>query len=139
MGALAAKYLFLVGLYAFVVWVVREVVVGLREAAGAPRRERKPGARARGARLVVGNREVALPGRGELVIGRGPESDLRVADAFASSRHCVVAGDGRRWWVRDLGSRNGTKVNGEAVVERELRDGDRLEVGGTTIVFRAGA
>jgi CheY-like chemotaxis protein len=64
------------------------------------------------------------------VLGRHAECDRRFADPLISRRHCelfVVLDD---VWVRDLGSRNGTWVNGERLrCPRRLEDGDRLDIG----------
>ncbi len=71
-----------------------------------------------------------------VVIGRSRTCDLCVPSADASRRHCEVAGDGREYVIRDLGSRNGTFVNGERLIrERRLRPGDRIEIGSHTITF----
>src|SRR5690606_24745029 len=74
----------------------------------------------------------------EHVIGRAQDSALVLTDELVSRQHAVVARDGERWTVRDLGSKRGTKV-GETTVDRAgktLGDGDDLVVGGTTLVFR---
>src|SRR5262249_28064654 len=64
------------------------------------------------------------------LIGRNPACHLRPASVMVSGRHCALWV--RSGWtaVRDLGSTNGTFLNGERVAdERELHDGDRLQVG----------
>jgi len=84
-----------------------------------------------------GVRPVALKGE-RITIGADPSSDVYIADDGAvSGLHAVVENYGARWTVRDLGSRNGTQVNGERVLgERALRPGDELRVGSTRLVFR---
>jgi serine/threonine protein kinase len=68
---------------------------------------------------------------GACVIGRAPECDFRIAaDRKVSRRHCVIV-DGT---VRDLGSRNGTIVNGQSCDTAELHDGDELLIGDTTVL-----
>src|SRR5438128_12203630 len=63
------------------------------------------------------------------VVGRHPDSDHRVSDPTISRRHCAFSVRGGRVWVEDLGSRNGTLLNGEPLTEaRPLRDGDRLDL-----------
>jgi len=58
-------------------------------------------------------------------------------DASVSRLHAVVENYGAGWAVRDLGSRNGTYVNGERIVsERALRSGDQLRIGNTRMIFR---
>jgi pSer/pThr/pTyr-binding forkhead associated (FHA) protein len=70
-------------------------------------------------------------GPGEFVFGRGPECHVRPNSELVSRQHCLlrVRNDGHLS-VRDLGSANGTLVNGDRVLgERELNDGDKLQVG----------
>jgi predicted component of type VI protein secretion system len=64
------------------------------------------------------------------VIGRNPKCHLRPASVAVSTRHCAIWQKGERVIVRDLGSSNGTFVNGQRVHDRkEIQDGDRLQVG----------
>ncbi len=63
-------------------------------------------------------------------IGRDPGNDVVLRDDFASVRHAVVSQDGDGWWVEDVGSTNGTFVNGDRLARRTmLHFGDELEVG----------
>ncbi len=67
---------------------------------------------------------------GEYYIGRGAECQIRPDSEWVSRQHCLlrVADDGA--YLRDLGSRNGTLINGELIQgERRLADGDRIQVG----------
>ena len=76
------------------------------------------------------------PVTGTTVIGRGAEADLQLTDTGVSRRHAelrVVAG---ALEVHDLGSTNGTYVNGRRVQAASLRDGDRVTVGTTELVVR---
>jgi diguanylate cyclase (GGDEF)-like protein len=76
----------------------------------------------------------------DLVIGRAPGSGFRLDDPGVSRQHCRVWRDGAVWRLRDLGSTNKTFVNGEAVAEAELADGDRIGIGDTVFKFvRAGS
>jgi len=73
-----------------------------------------------------------------LVIGRDPQvSGLVLVDPAVSARHCSVEvdGDSGAFRVTDLGSRNGTFVNGEKVTERSLAEGDKIFVGETVLRF----
>ncbi len=76
-----------------------------------------------------------------VTIGKVTEADLRVSDDPALSRlHAVVERVGGGWCVRDLGSRNGTFVNGVRVwSQKALHGGDEIKVGGTRLVFRSGS
>jgi hypothetical protein len=70
------------------------------------------------------------------VIGRGAEADLRLADTGVSRAHAEVLLDGPEVRLTDLGSTNGTLVNGRRISAAVLVDGDRIEVGATPLVFR---
>jgi len=74
-------------------------------------------------------RLVELPPAGSFVVGRAPGSDLVLDEGRVSREHAVITTENGRAEVRDAGSRNGTKLNGETVTEAELHDGDRLEIG----------
>lgn len=102
-----------------------------------------------GAPLVVPLRQRSvLVGRPSVSRNIRPQVDCG-ADSGVSRRHCQLTSDGRRWWVEDLQSANGTYVAGPgeplpstpliAGQRRELQDGDRLFVGGWTrlVVRRA--
>jgi hypothetical protein len=70
-----------------------------------------------------------------VVIGRSRECDLRVADGNASRRHAEVVQEGTSYLVVDLGSTNGTELNGRRITREELADGDRITIGATDLVF----
>ena len=72
---------------------------------------------------------------GTVRIGRGDENEILLADRSVSRAHAVVAVDGSEPIVRDLGSTNGTFVNGERVRTRGLRNGDELKFGNTHMRF----
>ena len=71
-------------------------------------------------------------------VGKHEANDVPLPpDETASRLHAVLERYPTGWCVRDLGSRNGTWVNGERVWQvRRLRDGDRLLLGRTSLVFR---
>ena len=75
-----------------------------------------------------------------LVIGRGEESDLRINDPGISRRHAEIRISGADSQVTvsvvDLGSTNGTQVNGRRVQQAMLHDGSQIVLGGTTVVVR---
>ena len=75
--------------------------------------------------------------RDPVVIGRLSTNDVVLSDPNVSRRHAEVRRRGNEFIVVDLGSTNGTKVNGAGVRERRLADGDDITVGGTHIRFEA--
>ncbi|KZE93832.1 FHA domain-containing protein FhaA [Agromyces sp. NDB4Y10] len=83
---------------------------------------------------VDGRRYPLLKGR--TVIGRGSEADVTLDDAGASRRHVEVQWDGQRARLRDLGSTNGTQLNGAPVKEAVLEPDSVISIGRSRIVFR---
>src|SRR4051794_10987504 len=67
-------------------------------------------------------------------IGRHDECLIRIRSAQVSRRHCELYEDGQRLMLRDLGSSNGTYVNGKRVLgQQPLKAGDVLTIGGVTL------
>jgi predicted component of type VI protein secretion system len=72
-----------------------------------------------------------------VTVGRGVDNDVELADPEVSSVHAAFDRVGGGWTVRDLGSRNGTYVNGELLAgERVLRRGDEVRAGRSRLVYR---
>ena len=80
---------------------------------------------------------VVLLDRPVTVVGRGADADLRLPDTGVSRAHAEVRVDGDEVRVVDLKSTNGTLVNGQRVREAALRDGDRLDIGATGLIYRS--
>lgn len=79
---------------------------------------------------------VRLSEAGEVILGRSPSCELPLPSAEASRRHAAVLRHESGWVVRDLGSTNGTFVNGHRLEgEHRLRPGDRIEIGGVPVTF----
>lgn len=74
--------------------------------------------------------------RARTVIGRGGDADITIADAGSSRKHVEILWDGERAMMRDLGSTNGTKVNGEKLREARLPTDSTITIGRTDLVFR---
>lgn len=68
-------------------------------------------------------------------VGRDPDNDLCVDGDGMSRQHCVIEPHESGWILRDLGSRNGTFVNGARISEHLLLDGDRIRLGSTEMAF----
>jgi hypothetical protein len=73
--------------------------------------------------------------RGSNIIGRGQDASFRLADTSVSRRHVDVYFDGQSAVLHDLGSTNGTTVNGSSVQTWQLADGDVIHIGHSTVVF----
>jgi pSer/pThr/pTyr-binding forkhead associated (FHA) protein len=77
-----------------------------------------------------GQKREILAAKDDFLIGRGPDCDLRLNAAAISRHHCLLRLRGDDVVVLDLGSSNGTYVNGQRVrSQTSLHDGDRLSVG----------
>ncbi|MDQ3032136.1 MAG: response regulator [Myxococcota bacterium] len=74
-------------------------------------------------------------GTARAVIGRGTGSDVTIEDSLVSREHAVISRDESGWMVRDLGSRNGTFVNGRRVDVERLRYGDRMVIGQSVLLL----
>jgi hypothetical protein len=70
------------------------------------------------------------------VIGRGSDADITVDDTGISRKHVEISWDGSRAQVADLGSTNGSKLNGERVTRATLAPDSVIQIGRTTIVYR---
>jgi pSer/pThr/pTyr-binding forkhead associated (FHA) protein len=148
---LILKIAFLVLLYAFILYVVRSAT---RDIGGAPQESIILGAaEAAELRAEYGVQEQAraaarfliLDGPGKrkgdtieltaaTVLGRDRRSDVRLDDdEFASAQHARIEPRSDGTWVEDLGSTNGTFVNGERITAERLKTGDVVRVGQTEL------
>ncbi|MBC7247291.1 MAG: FHA domain-containing protein [Actinobacteria bacterium] len=138
------RYAFLFLLYVFVLLVARTIYRELspgREAQGERRPARKVSGK-RGPFLLLAEREgrrrrVDWDASREMLIGRAPECSLCLQDEFASNLHAKLYQVEGRFYIEDLGSTNGTYVNGRRInYPTELRGGDSIKVGNTLMEFR---
>jgi hypothetical protein len=155
---LAAKALLLLLLFAFIYAVVRRSIGDLRKIPDDEPFE--PGRDARGAgrgagrgayaprsdgasELIVEDSDILAPetrfpvGNGATSIGRSSVSDIVLrSDDYASGRHARLTRHGGLLYVEDMGSTNGTFVNGRKTVgATPLRDGDTVRIGSTTFRY----
>ncbi len=72
----------------------------------------------------------------ETTIGRSKDCDIQLADANVSRKHAEVRQEGAAYWAIDLDSTNGMEVNGRRQKRAKLRQGDRITLGSTELVFR---
>ncbi|MEM9467376.1 MAG: DUF3662 and FHA domain-containing protein [Actinomycetota bacterium] len=89
--------------------------------------------------LHLSNGQQVVLGEYRLTLGRLPECTITFDDTNVSREHAEIRPDGDGFVIADLGSTNGTSVNGAAISQRRLDDGDVVSLGGTTsFEFRAG-
>ena len=69
-------------------------------------------------------------------IGRAEENQIQIASSNLSRKHAVIRAVPGGFSITDLGSQNGTFVNGDRITERRLADGDTIELGSVRFVFR---
>lgn len=124
---LFGKILFLGLLYLFLFAAVR-AGIGIVRTGGARTQPKGLGLTVvRGPKEIVG---ITLPMAGALVVGRSPDADLVIADDFVSSIHLKVTPSAEGAIVEDLGSTNGTLVNGQpATRPLAVSVGDLIEIG----------
>lgn len=98
-------------------------------------REGHGGAGAGSIVLPSGDRFVL--GESIVTIGRLPDSTITLEDPNVSRQHAEIRPSGTGFVLADLGSTNGTRVNGQRISERTLSDGDEMTFGSTTFRFEA--
>ena len=129
------KVVFVAGLYVFLFFVAKAIRGHI-----VTDRTRRPEASESVPTLVVTAAEGSgrtIEVRRPIVVGRGSNVDVTLEDAFASDRHARFDTADGRLFVHDLGSTNGTMVNGERVTERTaLSRGDAVTIGGTIMEVR---
>lgn len=89
-------------------------------------------------RLTEGSGRQHQLAHGVTVLGRGDSAQVRLDDSAVSREHCRIWWDGQRAVLQDLGSTNGTSVNGERVSEWQLADGDVISLGQSLVIARFG-
>ena len=96
----------------------------------------QPAAGTRNVRLVSADGRTYPVAIGSTVIGRGDQATLRLPDVGISRRHARIDFDGGQVILTDLGSTNGTMVNGQRISAVALNPGDMIQIGTTTLTFR---
>jgi hypothetical protein len=155
--AVALKFGFLAVLYLFLLWMARSALKDLRRTmpdgavAGRAAYEGATGLHAAGAAGVNGDAgsprlrvatAAGLPSgaaydlSGGALLGRGDQADIVLEDSFASTRHARLIPQGDVIVLEDLGSTNGTYLNGESLHGAQpLHPGDRIRIGDSEFVF----
>ncbi len=154
--AVALKFGFLAVLYLVLLWVVRSALRDLRrgtgdaytgpsadyeDATGMHRASAALGVEGGAPKLRVRTGAGLAPGSAYdlsdgALLGRGDQADIRLEDGFASSRHARLIPQGDVMVLEDLGSTNGTYLNGEPVRgPQPLHAGDRIRIGDSEFSF----
>lgn len=87
--------------------------------------------------LILPNGDRFVLGESVVTIGRMPDSVITLEDPNVSRNHAEIRPSGQGFVLADLGSTNGSKINGTKVSERVLQDGDELTFGATSFRFEA--
>jgi pSer/pThr/pTyr-binding forkhead associated (FHA) protein len=90
----------------------------------------------RQARLITSDGRQFAVAIGSTIIGRGEGAQVRLADVGISRQHARLDFDGTRVVLSDLGSTNGTTVNGNRINAAALQHGDVVQLGTTSLTFR---
>jgi hypothetical protein len=159
--AVALKFGFLIVLYLFLVWMARSALKDLRSPArgrevappvdyedatgmhvasaglGAPPRDGAQGPPKLRVHTAAGLRSGSAYDLSDgALLGRGDGADIRLEDAFASTRHARLVPEGDVIVLEDLGSTNGTYLNGEPLRgPAPLHIGDRIKIGDSEFSF----
>ena len=148
--AVGLKFGFIAVLYLFLLWVARSALKDLRGTMGQPDYEEATGMHPAGAALAGPSGDPRLRVErgaglragsaydisGGALLGRSDQADIPLEDSFASSRHARLVPHGDAVVLEDLGSTNGTFLNGDAVTgPQPLHDGDRIRIGDTEFTF----
>ena len=154
--AVLLKFGFLAVLYLFLLWVVRSARKDLRNravgdlVAESPSEGLRREARAAEYDMRAGVRPslqvVAALGQqpghvidlnGGATLGRSPGSDIRIDDPFASSAHARIFPRGQFMYIEDMGSTNGTYLNGRKLQSpQQLKVADRIRIGDTEYQYQ---
>ena len=113
------------------------LIMGGPAAAGAGPTEVLPAAGGAELRILGGPDQghTFRVGEHALRIGRSPDNDLILRDPATSGHHARLERRGEQWYIVDLGSTNGTLVNGEPIQERELKSQDEIKIGQNVVSF----
>lgn len=153
--AVGLKFGFLAVLYLFLLWMARSALKDLRRSSGEPVGPSFDDATGMYAasQAMGGDRDLAAPRlRVEkaaglrsgaaydlsdgAILGRGEEADITLEDSFASTRHARLAPHGDVVVIEDMGSTNGTYLNGEPLTgPQPLHPGDRIRIGDSEFTF----
>lgn len=140
---IAAKYALVVLVYIFIFKIVRLIYTDIRLMSGheaattlMPHLRLMTPITIKGGQFVSDLYPLIRP---ETLIGRSKYCLITLPDPFVSSEHVRIEKNGKKFFVEDLKSANGTLLNGEKLEKRiELKDGDRISLGHIDFVYSEG-
>ncbi len=131
---LTLRLLMAAAVYTFLGWALWTIWQDLRQEGQNASVRRFPAIR-----LEVRNRNRVLTSqtfsKPEIILGRNPECDITINDATASARHARLSYHHNQWWIEDLNSTNGTKLNKEILtLPTVLTSDDEIQCGKTKVI-----
>jgi hypothetical protein len=131
---LALRLALALALYAFIGWALITLWRDLQKQATALVTRRTPGI---SLRIHAGNAAPILRHfiQAEIILGRDSTCDIFSLDDTVSAHHARIAYHHAQWWLEDLGSTNGTRLNGQTVTTATvLTNDDEITCGATTLI-----
>ena len=131
------KYIFIIIIYIFIYAIIKMIFLDIRkinksdQARAVPKGVSYLELVTKKSKLYFNVENVYLLNKSVMVIGRNPACDIFIDDLYMSSKHAQLWTKGGEWYLGDMGSTNGTFVNGERLDRRAvaLDSGDRIRVG----------
>lgn len=135
------SYVFTVIIYVFIVFVIRLIYLDVKKMSRFENNSINDTACA-SLRPVKSGIELTSPLKrryniyGEAVVGRSADCDIVINEKFVSQKHLIIWYENGEWYLEDLGSRNGTRVNGQRIKREVILDPeDEISIGGLNFVF----
>lgn len=134
--ALIFRYIFIVIIYLFMLAIIRMIYLDIKNLRVTPNEE--------GAYLKLISRRESIPYKikeeypviGQLNVGRVGGNEIILRDPYVSKKHARIFGKDNSYYIEDLGSSNGTYINGRRIVETtEIIHGDRIKIGQIEFLF----
>lgn len=137
------SYVFTVIIYLFILGVIRLIYLDVKKMSRfEDERVNVSGVATASLRTLPTKKQLEQPLQkrymiyGEAIIGRNKSCDVSIRANFISARHVRIWYEDGEWLLEDLGSRNGTAINGQRIAQRVMLDPqDEISVGGIRFVF----
>jgi hypothetical protein len=133
-GGFSGTWVLLIALLAAIVILLVIILVVRRSKSGAP-----TGPKVRATLEIIwsdGSRQEYALRQARTTIGRDADNSLQVGDAMVSGHHAEILASATGFSIRDLGSSNGTLVNGKRITQSPLYAGDKVQLGSTTLILK---